>query len=72
MGLKMGQLWKYYGLVTYRISPFEQKPLKGVLNPGFFNVCKRFAEQVPYIGPRKLSPTIIIIIFILFYLYSVQ
>lgn len=53
MGHGFGHLWKFYGVVTYRLSPFEQKPLKGILNPGFLNTCRRFAENVPYIGPRK-------------------
>lgn len=55
MGHGFGNLWKYYGVISYRISPFEQKPLKGVLNPGFLNTCRRIAENVPYMGPRKLQ-----------------
>lgn len=55
MGHGFGNLWKYYGMITYRISPFEQKPLKGIINPGFLNTCRRFAENVPYMGPRKLT-----------------
>lgn len=53
MGHGFGNLWKYYGMVTYRLSPFEQKSLKGVLDPGFVNTCRRIAENVPYMGPRK-------------------
>lgn len=55
MGHGPGSMWKYYGLVTYRLSPFEQKPLKGVLTPGIINVLRRFAENVPYMAPRKFS-----------------
>lgn len=53
MGLHFGNLWKYFGVVTYRLSPFEQKALKGIIDPGFLNTCRRFAENVPYIGPRN-------------------
>lgn len=55
MGHGFGHLWKYYGVVSYTLSPFEIKPLKGTLNPGFLNTCRRFAENVPYMGPRKLT-----------------
>ncbi|XP_031640618.1 cytochrome b-c1 complex subunit 8 [Contarinia nasturtii] len=54
MGLHFGNLWKYYGMITYTISPFEQKALKGVINPGFLNTCRRIAENVPYMGPPAL------------------
>lgn len=53
MGHGFGHLWRYYGLVQYRISPFEQKALKGIIDPGFVNTCKRIASNVPYMGPRK-------------------
>lgn len=53
MGLLFGHLWKYYGRVTYRLSPFEMNPLKGILNPGFTNTCRRFGENVPTMAPRK-------------------
>lgn len=53
MGHGFGHLWKYYGMISYTISPFEQKALKGVINPGFLNTCRRIAENVPYMAPRK-------------------
>lgn len=58
MGHGFGHLWKYYGMVTYRLSPFEQKALKGIINPGFLNTCRRFAENVPYMGPRKFTSSL--------------
>lgn len=60
MGHGFGNLWKYYGVVTYRLSPFETKPLKGVLVPGFLNTCRRIAENVPYMGPRKIIINLLI------------
>lgn len=64
MGQKFGNIWKYYGVVQYRLSPFELKPLKGIINPGFTNTCRRFAENIPYIGPRKLPSKMLYILYV--------
>lgn len=42
-----------YGRMTQMLSPFEVKSLKGCINPGFTNTCRRFGEQAPYVVPRK-------------------
>lgn len=61
MGLHFGNLWKYYGRVTYRLSPYEMNPLKGILNPGFTNTCRRFGENIPTVAPRKSTQILIIL-----------
>ncbi|KAI9479550.1 UcrQ family protein [Zychaea mexicana] len=38
------------GVVTYLLSPFEQKPFAGALHNAIFNTARRTASQVPYVG----------------------
>ncbi|KAG9296629.1 hypothetical protein G9A89_002900 [Geosiphon pyriformis] len=38
------------GIVTYSLSPFEQRAFAGVLKYGIFNAYRRIAEQLPYFG----------------------
>lgn len=51
--IEFGKLQRLKGVNYYVLSPYEQKPFKGVLNPGFFNTIKRFRENLFYIGVRK-------------------
>ncbi|XP_050298361.1 cytochrome b-c1 complex subunit 8-like [Anthonomus grandis grandis] len=51
MGHGFGNLWKYRGIITYRVSPFEIKAFAGVISHGFPNTLRRIAENIPYVVP---------------------
>ncbi|KAI9009371.1 UcrQ family protein [Phycomyces nitens] len=38
------------GIVTYILSPFEQKPFAGAAYNAVFNTSRRVASQIPYVG----------------------
>ncbi|KAI8051378.1 UcrQ family protein [Gilbertella persicaria] len=38
------------GVVTYLLSPFEQKPFAGAAHNAVFNTARRVTSQVPYVG----------------------
>ncbi|CAO3607000.1 UcrQ family protein [Cunninghamella echinulata] len=38
------------GIVTYMLSPFEQRPFAGVVHNAIFNTSRRVMSQVPYVG----------------------
>ncbi|KAI9295261.1 UcrQ family protein [Neoconidiobolus thromboides FSU 785] len=39
------------GIVTYSLSPFQQRAYAGYFKKSFFGMVKRFGAQVPYIAP---------------------
>lgn len=45
MGQHFGELAKIRGLVTYKLSPFEQKAFAGVIKKGVPNTLRRIAEN---------------------------
>ncbi|XP_066262966.1 cytochrome b-c1 complex subunit 8 [Euwallacea similis] len=51
MGHGFGGLWKYRGIITYRLSPFELRAFGGALVPGLGNVLTRILSNVPYVVP---------------------
>ncbi|CAG0924075.1 unnamed protein product [Notodromas monacha] len=52
MGLHFGNLGvKVRGIVSYRLSPFEQKPLAGVLSHGLPNLIRRMKEEIFFVVP---------------------
>ncbi|CAO0791024.1 unnamed protein product [Mucor circinelloides] len=38
------------GVVTYILSPFEQKAFAGAAHNAVFNTARRVTSQIPYIG----------------------
>ncbi|KAI8073122.1 UcrQ family protein [Gongronella butleri] len=38
------------GIVTYILSPFEQRMFAGVLHNAVFNTARRVTSQIPYMG----------------------
>ncbi|KAI7887636.1 UcrQ family protein [Mucor mucedo] len=38
------------GVVTYILSPFEQKPFAGAAHNAVFNTARRVTSQIPYVG----------------------
>lgn len=53
MGKGFGELYKLRNIVTYRISPFEQRAFAGVISHGLPNTIRRIATSVPWFAPRK-------------------
>nr|AAY66915.1 ubiquinol-cytochrome C reductase complex [Ixodes scapularis] len=51
MGLHFGNLIKLRGIVTYRLSPYEQRAFAGLLKHGFPNVIRRTKDQIFYVAP---------------------
>ncbi|KAJ8964905.1 hypothetical protein NQ317_005116 [Molorchus minor] len=51
MGHGFGQLYKLRGIITYRLSPFEQKAFAGAITHGIPNTIRRIAENIPYVVP---------------------
>lgn len=45
MGKHFGELAKVRGLITYKLSPFEQKAFAGVMKSGIPNTVRRCAEN---------------------------
>lgn len=56
MGHGFGELYKgMRGIITYRISPFEQKAFAKIVSHGLPNTIRRFRESVLYVVPRKYA-----------------
>jgi len=51
MGGKFGNLIKIKNVVTYSLSPFEQKAFAGFFSRGGANLYRRFMNQIFYVGP---------------------
>lgn len=48
-----GELAKVSGIVTYKISPFEQRAFAGAISKGVPNMFRRFRSNVFTVAPRK-------------------
>lgn len=53
MGLHFGELAKIRGLITYKLSPHEQRAYAGAISNGIPNIFRRFRESVFIVAPRK-------------------
>ncbi|CAG9789118.1 unnamed protein product [Diatraea saccharalis] len=51
MGLHFGELAKIRGLITYKISPHEQRAFAGALSYGVPNMVRRFRENMFIVIP---------------------
>ncbi|XP_018560857.1 cytochrome b-c1 complex subunit 8 [Anoplophora glabripennis] len=51
MGHGFGQLFKLRGIITYRLSPFEQKAFAGIITHGVPNTIRRIGESILYVVP---------------------
>ena len=53
-----GQVWgkmaRVRHIITYSLSPFEQRSMAGVITKGVPNVIRRFSENIPYIAPSLI------------------
>jgi len=50
-GKHFGNLYKMRGIITWRLSPYEQKPFVGFLSEGLPNLWRRFTSEVFYVTP---------------------
>lgn len=53
MGQHFGELAKVYGIITYKLSPFEQRAFAGAISQGLPNVFRRLASNALRVVPRK-------------------
>ncbi|XP_045459365.1 cytochrome b-c1 complex subunit 8 [Melitaea cinxia] len=51
MGKHFGELAKIRGLITYKLSPHEQRAYAGAISNGIFNTFRRFRESVFRVAP---------------------
>ncbi|NXC70267.1 QCR8 protein, partial [Anhinga anhinga] len=51
MGLHFGNLARVRHVITYSLSPFEQRAFPSVLSQGLPNVWRRFSSQVFKVAP---------------------
>ncbi|CAM1319683.1 Uncharacterised protein g7281 [Pycnogonum litorale] len=55
MGLQFGNLYKVRGVVYYKLSPFELKPLAGMITHGLPNMIRRIREEIFYVVPPFIA-----------------
>ncbi|XP_045492674.1 cytochrome b-c1 complex subunit 8 [Colias croceus] len=51
MGKHFGELAKIRGLITYKLSPHEQRAYAGAIKNGLPNFVRRFRESVFRVAP---------------------
>uniref|UniRef100_A0A8D0H8S9 Cytochrome b-c1 complex subunit 8 n=1 Tax=Sphenodon punctatus TaxID=8508 RepID=A0A8D0H8S9_SPHPU len=54
MGLKFGNLERMRHVITYSLSPFEQRAFPNYFSKGLPNVWRRFRAQVFIVAPPLL------------------
>ena len=54
MGHGFGELYKLRGIITIRLSPFEQKAFSGFFSKGIPNTIRRIREEFLYVVPPLL------------------
>lgn len=53
MGKHFGELAKIRGLITYKLSPHEQRAFAGIVTHGIPNTFRRMRENFLTVVPRK-------------------
>lgn len=53
MGKHFGNLARVRHVITYSLSPFEQRAIPNVVSHGIPNAGRRFASQVLKVVPRE-------------------
>nr|XP_009916427.1 PREDICTED: cytochrome b-c1 complex subunit 8 isoform X2 [Haliaeetus albicilla] len=53
MGLHFGNLARVRHVITYSLSPFEQRAFPNVFSHGLPNIWRRFSSQVFKVVPRE-------------------
>lgn len=67
MGKHFGELAKIRGLITYKLSPHEQRAYAGAISNGIPNMFRRFRESVFRVAPGKYSRNLDMAIVINYY-----
>lgn len=52
-GQHFGNLAKVHGIVTYKLSPFEQRAFAGAISKGVPNMLRRIRSNIFRFTPRK-------------------
>lgn len=52
-GAHFGELATLRGIITYKISPHEQRAFAGFFSHGFPNLLRRIRSQILIVVPRK-------------------
>ncbi|NXI52788.1 QCR8 protein, partial [Chloroceryle aenea] len=55
MGLHFGNLARVRHVITYSLSPFEQRAFPNVFSHGLPNVWRRFSSQVFKVVPQEFE-----------------
>lgn len=50
-----GELGTVRGILTYKLSPFEQRAFAGAISHGVPNIFRRIASKIGIVAPRKLK-----------------
>lgn len=54
-GAHFGNLAKVHGIVTYKLSPFEQRAFAGAISKGVPNMLRRIRSNIFRVTPRKID-----------------
>lgn len=60
MGGKFGNLARYKNIISYSLSPFEQRAFAGFFSKGAANLYRRFMGQVMYVAPPFIGLAVLI------------
>ena len=55
MGKQFGNLIRAKNIITYVLSPYEQRMFPGFFSKGIPNTIRRISEEAPYILPGMVS-----------------
>ncbi|XP_018327410.1 cytochrome b-c1 complex subunit 8 [Agrilus planipennis] len=59
MGKHFGELYHMRNIITYRLSPFEQRAFANVISKSIGNTFRRFRESVFYVVPPLVGAYVI-------------
>jgi len=49
MGKHFGELMRLRGIITFKLSPHEQKAFAGAISQGFPNTIRRIVTEAPFL-----------------------
>ena len=55
MGKQFGNLIRARNIITYMLSPYEQRLFPGFFYKGIPNTIRRVSEELPYIMPGMIA-----------------
>lgn len=60
MGGEFGNLSKHKNIISYSLSPFEQRAFAGFFSKGAANLYRRFMGQVFFVAPPFIALAVLI------------